>query len=72
MSNKKTEEKQCTIFWYVYDNKALHVNPKAIVKILSDLKVYFRDILITRGNKHSFLGMEIEITKENKIDIDMK
>ena len=46
------------------------MNPKVIDKLLSDLKVHFGDIVITRGKKHSFLGMHIEIIKERKIDID--
>ena len=59
VTNKIIEGKKCTIVWYFDDNKALHVNPKAIGELISDLKVYFEDLLITRGNKHYFMGMNI-------------
>ena len=36
------------------------------------LRVNFGYLVITRGKKHSFLGMNIEITKEKKIQIALK
>ena len=63
MANKIIEGKQCTIVWYVNDNKASHVNRKVIDRLISNTKVHFGDIVITRGKKHSFLGMKTESTK---------
>ena len=50
MTNKIIEKK-CTIFLYVNDNKASHVNPKVIDELISDLKVYLGGLVITRGKK---------------------
>ena len=72
VSSKIIEGKQYTIVWFVDDNKAYHVKPKIIDKLISDLKLHFRDLVITRGKKHSFLGMNIVITNEKKIEIDME
>ena len=72
VSSKIIEGKQYTIVWFVDDNKAYHVKPKIIDELISDLKLNFGDLVITRGKKHSFLGMNIETTKEKKIEIDMK
>ena len=71
VANKILEEKQFTIVWYFGYNKASHVNQKAIDELIRYLKVHFGFIVITRGKKHSFLGMNIEITKEKKIQIYM-
>ena len=65
-------KKQCTICWYVDDNKASHVDKKVIYGILGMIKEHFGDIKVTRGSKHVFLGMNIEITPEKTIQIDMK
>ena len=48
------------------------MNPKVIDDIISDLKVHQGYLVITRVNKHSCMGMDIEITKEKKIKIYMK
>ena len=68
MANKTIEGKQCTIVWYVNDNKASHVNPKLIDEIIGYLKVHFGVLVIKRGNKHSFLGITIKITKQIEIN----
>ena len=50
---------KCTIVLYVDDSKESYVNLKLIDDLLSDLKVHFGDLVITRGKKHSFLGRNI-------------
>ena len=41
------------------DMKAYHVNPKVVDQLIIALKVNFGGILISRGNKHYFMGMNI-------------
>ena len=48
------------------------MNPNIIYESIIDLKVNFGYLVITKGKKRSFLGMNIEITNEDKIEIDMK
>ena len=40
------------------------MNPKVIDGQISYFKVHFGDLLITKGRKYSFLGINTEITKE--------
>ena len=56
---KKNRGEKWTIIWYVDDKKASPVNPKVVDELISYLKVNFGVILITRGNKHYFTGMNI-------------
>ena len=36
------------------------------------MKSHFGDLTVTRGNKHRFLGMNITIHPQQKIEIEMK
>ena len=58
--------KQCTIAWYVDNNKTSHVNSKVIDGILDNIEEHFGKLLITRGKTHEFLGMKIHITEDKK------
>ena len=72
VANKQISGKQCTIVWYVDNNKVSHVDAQVVTNILDMIKQHFGDITIYQGNKHIFLGIGIEITNEGKIEIEMK
>ena len=36
------------------------------------MKLHFGELTVTRGKKHRFLGMNIEINKNKNIEIEMK
>ena len=38
VSNNMTKERNHTISWYVYDNKASQINPKVIEELLEDIR----------------------------------
>ena len=57
--------------WYIDNKNSSHVDWKVIDNLL-EIIINFEEIIITRGKKHTFLGMNIQITEENKIDIEMK
>ena len=71
VANKVINGSQCTIVFYVDDNKISHKDPHVVTKILQDISEHFGELTISRGNKHDFLGMNIEI-KDKKVYIDMK
>ena len=71
VGNKVINCKQCTITWYVDDNKLSHDDPKVVDSVLSMIKRYFGDITITRGKEHKFLGMNIKLRDDKKIEIDV-
>ena len=66
VANKNINEKQCTVVWYVDDNKASHVDSRVIDNLLDIIKTHFGEIKITRGKKHTFLGMNLRITEDKK------
>ena len=61
VSNKIIEGTQFTITWYVYENILSHKKPAVISYIINKVKIYFGDLSIVRGNKHTFLGTKFEI-----------
>ena len=73
VANKMINGKQCTIVWYVDDNKISHEDPTVVTEILEAIKGHFGDLVISRGNEHEFLGMKITINTNTKdITIDMR
>ena len=71
IANKVINVSQCTIVFYVDDNKFSHKDPNDVTKVLQDISKHFGELTISRGNKHDFLGMNFEI-KNKKVYIDMK
>ena len=53
------------------DNKASHEDPAVLYNLIETIRQHFGEIKVTRGNKHMFLGMNITMRDDNKIDIDM-
>ena len=71
VSKKLINGKQCTIAFYVDNNKVSHVDPKVNDEAIEEIKNYFGDLTITWGKKHVFLGMYLEITNDKKIEMHM-
>ena len=72
IANKMINGKQCTIAWYVDDNKVSHEDPKVVTDIIEEIKKHFGDLKVNRGNIHDFLGMKIKINGNKTISLDMK
>ena len=71
VANATIEEKQCTICWYVDDNKISHMNPKVVDNVIEKIESKFGKMSKTRGDKHDFLGMELRYRK-GKVTVSMK
>ena len=67
VANKIIDGKQCTITWYVDDNKISHVDSKVVDTVLDIIETHFGKLVITRGKTFNFLEMKINITKEKMI-----
>ena len=63
-SEQKHQWKKCTVAWYVDDNEASHVDSRVIDDFLDTIKTHLGEIKITRGKKHTFLGMNLQITED--------
>ena len=72
VANKNINGKQFTVAWYADDNKASHIDSRVIDDLLDTIKTHFGEIKITRGKNHTFLGMNIQITEDKKIEIEME
>ena len=56
----------------VDDNKISHKNPEVVKKVISELENHFGKLTVESGNKFNFLGMDVNIMNECKIEISMK
>ena len=73
VANKIIKCTQCTIVWYVDDVKVSHICQKVLGKVTNKMQDHFGPMDITKGNKHSYLGMNININRDEKvIEIEMK
>ena len=72
VANKDINGHQCTIAWYVDNNKLSHKDANVVSEVLKIIKAHFGDLTVSRGKKHTFLGMNITIRKDKKVQIEMK
>ena len=71
VANKIINGHQCTIVFYVNDNKISHRDPAVVTSVLNAISEQFGNLSISRGTKHDFLGMNIEF-KERMVFIEME
>jgi len=60
---------QCTVCWYVDDNKVSHVDDDIIDMVVDEIEAKFGKLARNKGNKHTFLGMDIELLPDKKTAI---
>jgi hypothetical protein len=72
VANKVTNGKQCTITWYVNDNKISHVDDKVVTQIIKTIEKKFEKMTVTRGKAHVFLGMHITFKEDGTVRNLMK
>ena len=71
VANSTIEGQQCTICWYVDDNKISHKDSKVVDTVIKKIEEKFGPMSRMRGEEHDFLGMNIKY-KDGKIKIGMK
>jgi hypothetical protein len=69
VANKIIEGTQCTVCWYVDDNKISHANDDVNTMIADEVEKKFGKLARTTGTKHTFLGMDIEFLGNKKVAI---
>ena len=72
VANKMIEGSQCTIVWYVDDNKISHVNSKVVDDIIKKLEEKFGKMTLKRGKEHVFVGMNITFIGDGRVRLTMK
>ena len=71
VANADIDGTQCTICWYVDDNKISHINPTVVDKVITNIESKFGKMTTTRGKAHEFLGMDLTFDK-GAVRIGMK
>ena len=71
VANKMINGEQCTVAWYVDDNKISHKDPKVVSEVIESIEKQFGKMTVTRGKAHTFLGMNITFNNK-QVEIDMK
>ena len=66
VANTMIDGSQCTVGWYVDDNKVSHINDDVNTMIVNEIEEKFGKLARTTGNKHTFLGMDIEMISKGK------
>ena len=72
VANKTIDGSQCTIIFYVDDNKISHRDSKVVDGIIELLKKEFGNVTYSRGKQHDFLGMDVSFTENKIVSIHMK
>ncbi len=72
VANCIINNKQCTLVWYVDDNKISHVDSHVVTSIIEKIKERFDKMSVTRGNEHKFLGMDFVFPGDGTVKIKMK
>jgi hypothetical protein len=63
---------QCTVCWYVDDLKISHAKEKVVDDVINMIEDKYGKMTVTRGNKHIYLGMDIEFIGNGEVTILMK
>jgi len=72
IANCDIDDKQCTLAWYVDDNKISHVDTDVVTRIIDMIEERFGKMTVTRGDRHTFLGMDIFFPRDGTVEITMK
>jgi len=71
VANKMINGKQFTVCWYVDDLKLSHESSEVVSDMIKVIESKFGKMTVTRGKKHTYLGIDFEI-KNEKVHINMK
>ena len=63
VANANINGKQCTLCWYVDDNKISHKDQEVVDSVIKKIETKFGPMSKTFGDKHEFLGMDIQFKK---------
>ena len=72
VANMIIQGKQATIAWHVDDCKVSHKDPEVVTSILSKNQDRFRELSITRGKSHTFVGMDLFFQVDGSVRIEAK
>jgi hypothetical protein len=72
VENKMVNGKQFTITWHVDDLKLSHEDENEVTEVIKWLKeIYGEDMRVSRGEKHDYLGMDLDFTVTGEVRVTM-
>ena len=74
VANKMVNSEQLTICWHVDDLKSSHIDPKAndeFLQWIKDILGQLREVKITQGPLHDYLGMTVNYSVPGQVSINM-
>jgi hypothetical protein len=72
VANKLINGSQCTVLWYVDDNKISHKDPDVVSDVINRIEERFGKMTVTRGRNHLFLGMRFLYNEDGTISVSMR
>ena len=66
VANANIKGSQCTIVWYVDDNKISHKDQAVVDDLVQRIEAKFGHMAKTQGDEHEFLGMKLQFDRRNK------
>ena len=72
VANKEINGSQCTVAFYVDNNKISHKDRSVVSDIISVIEKRFGGLVVTRGKEHKFLGMDITLPGDKTVCVSMK
>ena len=70
VANRDINCSQCTIIWNVDDIIIFHKDPK-VVAVLTWLEKLFGKLMIRRGKKHTYFGMDLDSIDSRSVKVSM-
>ena len=74
VANKLIQGSQCTIVWHIDDLKISHIDSNAVDEVIGLLHDEFGQegpLTVTRGKIHDYLGMTLDFSMPQKVQIQM-
>ena len=68
VANKIINGNQCTVDFYVDDNKISHKDPKVVKNVIKGIEKHFGKLTVEEGPNFNFLGMNISIKDKKNQD----
>ena len=66
VANAQIKGSQCTIVWYIDDNKISHKDQTVVNDIIQRIKAKFGPMMKMQGDDHKFLGMQLHFNRMDK------
>ena len=73
VSNSLVEGSQMNVTWHVDNLKISHKNPDHVTEILMHMeKLYGEKFPVTRGKKHTYLGMDLDFSTKGVVTVSIE